>query len=277
MVPSDDDGDDNGWSSEEEEEEEAAMRPLPWSTRFPDLENDINRAIDYIQGSSTRGAVPKLNWSCPSDALWVNPTASLTCSNAKEVVMMLKSSDRIMHDVDLLMQLEALPSELVLRRYQQGLRPEREFRAFVKGKRLVGVSQRDISQHFPQLAQRHSESKETEIDVIKKTIERFHEVVIKGSFFPLDSFSYDIYITSESHEVRILDFNPVYSDAATSSLLFQWSELGFNHDSEKATSVADHEGESLKWELRIVTEAGLRAGARMACQMPIDMNSLDLA
>eukprot|EP00983_Pelagomonas_calceolata_P033428 1047054-Pelagomonas_calceolata.AAC.6 len=29
--------------------------------------------------------VPKLNWSCPSDATWVNPLSSLACTNADQV------------------------------------------------------------------------------------------------------------------------------------------------------------------------------------------------
>lgn len=273
MDPPDDGGD--GWSDEEAcSADEAAMQPLPWTARFSDLERIINEAIDEIQGSSSQGAVPKLNWSCPSDALWVNPTASLSCSNAKEVVMMLKSSDRIMHDVELLMQLEALPPELVLRRYQQGMRPEREFRAFVKGNKLVGISQRDISQRFPQLDQRMSVLHEPEIDLIKASIEGFHEAVVRVSHFPLDSFSYDIYITCQ-HEIKIMDLNPAYLGAPTSSLLFEWSELGFKEGNEAAmVTVEDLSDKSV--ELRIVTEEGLRVG-RMAVQMPIDMNSLEVS
>lgn len=33
------------------------------------------------------------------------------------------------------------------------LRPEREWRCFVAGGKLVGVCQRDVTQHFPQLAE----------------------------------------------------------------------------------------------------------------------------
>ena len=260
-------GGSEGWSDEEEEEEEeAAMQSLPWTVRFPELEFQINEAISSIEGSSSSGAVAKLNWSCPTDCLWVNPTASLSCSNAKEVVMMLKSSDRIMHDVELLRELgEGLPAEIVLRRYQQGMRPEREFRVFVKGSKLVGVSQRDISQRFPQL---QLQEKGEEIDPIKIAIQRFHDQVVRGSLFPLHDFCIDLYITTE-HQVKVLDINPVYDGAATSSLLFQWSELGFGQEcEEKALNGAE-------WELRIVTESSLKAGAKVACQMPIDMTSLD--
>eukprot|EP00983_Pelagomonas_calceolata_P033426 1047054-Pelagomonas_calceolata.AAC.4 len=42
---------------------------------------------------------------------------------------------------------------LVMRQWYD-LRPEREWRCFVAGGRLVGVCQRDVTQHFPQLAER---------------------------------------------------------------------------------------------------------------------------
>lgn len=143
--------------------------------------------------------VPKLNWSCPSDATWVNPLNSLSCDNADEVVLMLKSSDRVAHDLELLASTSsnddvefaaatsalapdatnpagsgpgegATPSQqqspqpqagvphssacgpsLVLRKWYD-LRPEREWRCFVRGRQLLAVCQRDCTQHFPQLA-----------------------------------------------------------------------------------------------------------------------------
>lgn len=92
---------------------------------------------------------------------------SLACD--VQVVMMLKSSDRVAHDIDLLQQQAqqpatapatnpaalapgAVPAVLALRRWYPALRPEREFRCFVRQGTLLGASQRDISQHFPQLA-----------------------------------------------------------------------------------------------------------------------------
>lgn len=82
---------------------------------------------------------------------------------------MLKSSDRVAHDIDLLQQQAqqpatapatapaalapgAVPAVLALRRWYPALRPEREFRCFVRQGTLLGASQRDISQQFPQLA-----------------------------------------------------------------------------------------------------------------------------
>lgn len=49
--------------------------------QFPQLMEDMRRAIDELGGC----VVPKLNWSCPIDAQWVNPGGVLSCSNAEQV------------------------------------------------------------------------------------------------------------------------------------------------------------------------------------------------
>lgn len=104
--------------------------------------------------------VPKLSWSCPKDAVWLSPSASLACTNADEVLLLLRASDRVAHDVS-----AALPDAaaatgvpppaaqhvLALRRWHD-LHPGREFRCFVAAGRLAGASQRDVTQRFDFLA-----------------------------------------------------------------------------------------------------------------------------
>ena len=99
------------------------------------------------------------------DAVWMTLGQTLACQNPDEIVLLLKSSDRVAHDIchaaegDLGIS-SAAPSEgaageapgssssggqaggrhvLALRRWHD-LRPEREFRCFVKGHELVGES-----------------------------------------------------------------------------------------------------------------------------------------
>ncbi|GIL92024.1 hypothetical protein Vretifemale_19517 [Volvox reticuliferus] len=88
----DDDGDDDSASSG------AAGGGTDWTVRFPQLRAAVDSAIAHLGGR----VVPKLNWSCPSDALWVSSSGSLACRNADQVVLLLKSSDRVVHDVTLL-------------------------------------------------------------------------------------------------------------------------------------------------------------------------------
>ncbi len=65
-------------SSSDDEGEESV---LDWTQRFPQLLVSIQGAVSELGGQ----VVPKLNWSCPSDATWVNPMSSLSCSNAEQV------------------------------------------------------------------------------------------------------------------------------------------------------------------------------------------------
>ena len=124
---------------------------------------------------------PKLNWSAPQDAAWMN-MGTLKCTAPGDIYLLLKSSDFISHDLyfpydgcreadDKEAESSAAPSfsssrtsetssrqtaafddySLVLRRWCD-LRPERSFRCFVRQRQLVGISQRDCTAHFPQLS-----------------------------------------------------------------------------------------------------------------------------
>jgi hypothetical protein len=136
-----------------------------------------------------------------------------------QVILLLKSSDRVMHDLEQLQQLQQTSStqqrqqqrqqqqqqqqqplqqdliqhqrqdhqanslapvpQLVLRRWQE-LLPEREFRCFAAGHALVAISQRDPSQHFPQLGL------SGDVEAIRKQLLAWHREKISSSF-PLDS------------------------------------------------------------------------------------------
>lgn len=77
------------------------------------------------------------------DATWVTSSNSIACANADEVLLLLKSSDRIAHDICHAFDgCQDQPQEpvqyvLVLKKYYD-LKPEREFRCFIKGHDLVG-------------------------------------------------------------------------------------------------------------------------------------------
>jgi D123 len=49
--------------------------------QFPTLLQQIEAAIAELEGR----VVPKLSWSCPTDASWVNPRQGIMCENADEV------------------------------------------------------------------------------------------------------------------------------------------------------------------------------------------------
>ena len=48
---------------------------------FPKFAAAIGRAIQELGGR----VIPKLNWSCPSDATWISSNGSMLCTNSDEV------------------------------------------------------------------------------------------------------------------------------------------------------------------------------------------------
>jgi hypothetical protein len=135
-----------------------------------------------------------------------------------QVILLLKSSDRVMHDLEQLQHMHSTQHQqdqqqpqyqqhqqqqghlidqhpaaavaapvpqLVLRRWHE-LLPEREFRCFAAGHALVGISQRDPSQHFPQLGL------PGEVAAIRERLTAWHAEKI-GSSFPVDSCEWVMY------------------------------------------------------------------------------------
>jgi hypothetical protein len=132
------------------------------------------------------------------------------------VVLLLKSSDRVAHD---LAAIAAMPPalrpapQLALRKWYE-LRPEREFRCFVRGRQLAAISQRDPTQFFPQL------QGETRAAIQAGIAAFVRQHVLPA--FPLEHYTCDVYVATTG-AVRLVDFNPV--GATTSPLLFSWEEL----------------------------------------------------
>eukprot|EP00887_Chlorella_sp_A99_P003503 scaffold7.g3503.t1 len=266
------------WSSEDEEEEGEGAA----AQRFPELEAAIRQAIAALGGR----VVPKLTWSAPKDATWVMPGGSLACATTAEVLLLLKSSDRVAHDI--CHACEGLPAApgggggssmqqqkeqkqeqeqeqeqekgqqgrpavqhcLALRRWHD-LRPERELRCFVRGGSLVGACQRDVTQRYHGL--------EAEAPALERLVRRFYAEQIAGKF-PLLDFTYDLYVTT-TQQVRLVDFNPV--GGTTAPLLFTWEELGYTAPAEAASREggANAAGEGAAQQQERAAESGAASAA----------------
>ena len=85
-------GDVDRWDSSSNEEDEEVKK-----YSFPTLTDQIQSAITSLGGSS--GCMPKLNWSSPKDASWMN-CGSLKCTKVGDVYLLLKSSDFIGFDLE---------------------------------------------------------------------------------------------------------------------------------------------------------------------------------
>lgn len=200
----------------------------------------------------------KLNWSAPKDAKWIIVNNTLECSFIEDVYLLLNASDHTAHDMNGHIYDECedkdtgvkLAPELVIKKFIKDFNPALEFRVFVKGNEIVGVSQRDLN---------HYQFLETLKDKIHSTIAQFHEAVLLQSEFPLRDYIMDVYIASPYEKVAILDINPF--TRKWDALLFTWLEL-----LEK-----DKDG---LFEVRLITETNMGALARRdhsESQVPIEV------
>ncbi|GAB4840686.1 hypothetical protein Ancab_021453 [Ancistrocladus abbreviatus] len=190
--------------------------PTPPPPSFPELELQVKESIESLGGA----VFPKLNWSSPKDSAWISPTGSLKCTSFSEIALLLRSSDSVVHDL-----CHAYDScgdrtssrppliYLALRKWYASLRPEMEFRCFVRGEVLVGVSQREVTTYYPTILERKSD--------LQVLICDFFLNNVMGKF-KSEKYTFDVYVTRDKR-IKLLDFNPW--GAFTLPLLFTWDEL----------------------------------------------------
>eukprot|EP00547_Thalassionema_nitzschioides_P005698 CAMPEP_0194217800 /NCGR_PEP_ID=MMETSP0156-20130528/22274_1 /TAXON_ID=33649 /ORGANISM="Thalassionema nitzschioides, Strain L26-B" /LENGTH=365 /DNA_ID=CAMNT_0038946937 /DNA_START=79 /DNA_END=1176 /DNA_ORIENTATION=- len=201
-------GDDNSeWSDEDNDNEDAK------EFSFPTLTEEIRAGIETLGGE----VMPKLNWSSPKDAVWMN-NGKLKCQTPGDVYVLLKSSDFIMHDLlhvfdNSIGEKLDVSYELVLRQWCN-LYPSMEFRCFVWGKELIAISQRKHTEQFPHLV--------TEKMIIRSEIIDFFDEFIQKNSQGMKNYTFDIYIDRKERP-WLLDFN-VWG-TQTDGLLFTWEEL----------------------------------------------------
>lgn len=179
----------------------------------------IKQTIQDLGGK----VAPKMNWSAPKDATWINPTNSMECRSANDVYMMLKSSDFVTFDLEQVFddtvgdgaeqgQASEVPYHLVLRKFVN-VNPSVEFRCFVRRRRLLGICQRDLN-HYDFLFKMQ--------DDLRDVIQKFFDGKLKGTF-PDESFVFDVYIPAPHEKVWLIDINPWAP--RTDPILFSWLEL----------------------------------------------------
>ncbi|KAA6426686.1 MAG: cell division cycle protein [Trebouxia sp. A1-2] len=232
------------------------------ASHFPEVLAEVQQAIEVLGGT----IIPKLNWSCPKDATWVTATNSIKCTNADEVLLLLKSSDRVAHDIcNAFDSCEGQPQQdvpytLVLKKYYD-LKPEREFRCFVQGHDLIGVSQRDVTQHFPALADEASDLEEIILEFFEEHVQ--HK-------FPDPDYTMDVYVAT-NRTVRLMDFNPI--GGSTAPLLFDWDELGYG--GSKANAAHEQDANAQNGHAQMSASATvISGGASAASAMPLDFRVL---
>ncbi|CAK4034018.1 related to Cell division cycle 123 [Lecanosticta acicola] len=167
--------------------------------------------------------MPKLNWSAPKDATWINAN-TMDCRTPQDIYMLLKSSDFVTHDLehafqdcvdspDSTLQMQDIPYHLALRKTVPNYNPSVEFRCFVRERKLLCLCQRDLN-HFDFLF--HMQHR------LRSLVKEFFEVRLRDTF-PEPSFVFDVYVPQPYDRVWLVDFNPWAP--RTDPLLFSWMEL----------------------------------------------------
>ncbi|KAF8570674.1 hypothetical protein P879_01547 [Paragonimus westermani] len=252
---------DDDWSQREEENESGPRRP-----EFPEFETELMCAIRKLGGA----VFPKLNWSAPKDASWMLFGNSLKCSSFSDIYLLLKASDFVVHDltapfalcadvpVDQLKEKQNFQPVLVLRRWSE-YRPDGEFRCFVRGQKLIAISQRMHDSYFQSVAQN--------AEHIKQELHTFFNKRIRDRF-PLKDYTVDLYYEpsnspSRHSKIVLIDFN-VFG-LPTEPLLFNWSELEDN-------SLIDRVSDPM---IRVQTDKSIRPNVFSQYSVPIDL--IDIA
>lgn len=197
---------------------------------FPQLQAAVNDALAEFNGA----AFPKLNWSSPKDANWMMTGSQLKCESFDDVVLLLKSSDFIVHDLcnafddfDTSPQVEYV---LNLRRWHD-LNPSSEFRCFYNNG-VVNISQRHVSQFFEYLED--EATRQFLFDHIREFLDSLDALRGKKSVI-------DVYLDPPpKRRIWIVDFSPWCE--STEALLFDWDELE-SSDTSGEFRVVENEGQ----------------------------------
>ncbi|KNB45968.1 cell division cycle protein [Blastocystis sp. subtype 4] len=157
---------------------------------FLDLENEIQEVIDEFGGD----CFVRTNWSSAKDAFWI--TGSLKCTTPGHVFLLLKSSDRISSDYQLIKQSPFYEPLIVLQRWCNYY-PSMEFCLYIGGGKLRAISQRDTSVFYPFLVEKRDEL----ASLLKAFV---NEIVLP--YFSVDQFEMDVYI-DKKQKVWVVNIN----------------------------------------------------------------------
>ncbi|XP_033104064.1 cell division cycle protein 123 homolog [Anneissia japonica] len=217
VLPEEDNYRSTADTSEDEEDDWDDGNQESQPPKFVEFEATVKQAIEALGGS----VFPKLNWSAPRDASWIAFGNTLKCEGLNEILLLLKSSDFITHDLTRPFDCchdsgthssDSVQYELVLREWCS-LAQSMEFRVFVKQGVIVGISQRDFTNYFPELKNIAAR--------LPREIQRFHSRHIAGKF-TLQNYVFDVYRRATNNYL-LIDFNPF--GEVCDSLLFSWEEL----------------------------------------------------
>lgn len=209
--------DDSGVFSASDDQDQSEDEDGDIAADWRDVHSAIQTTIANLDGK----VIPKLNWSAPKDATYMNAN-SMDCRTPQDVYLLLKSSDFITHDLehafddtvdDPELQAETIPYYLVLRKAVGKWNPSMEFRCFVRRRKLLCMCQRDLN-HFDFLFNMSGQ--------LRSRIQEFFDVRLRDTFED-ENFVFDVYVPPPHDRVWLVDVNPWAP--RTDPLLFSWLEI----------------------------------------------------
>ncbi len=180
---------------------------------FDKLVLSLEQLVRWGQDRSPVGAAfVRLGFRAPLDSE-AGLGADLAVDGGPEALHVLESSARVFDDVCLSQECGYLPG-VVVRPWLE-IEPWQELRAFVRGRRLAGLSQRHAGARLQGLVER--------VDALEEAAQRLCAQL--GPSWPLDDLVADLVVDPERGEAKLLDLHPwlPWCDGA----LFHWEQDSF--------------------------------------------------
>ena len=169
-------------------------------------------------------------------------------NNGKEVLNILLTSYRLHFDLNDWLK-HGGKEQIVLRKWDEGLSPDKEFRCFVRDNELKAICQDERFALFPDLIKKKS--------IYEKLINDFFNTKVK-SLMKIPNYIID-FCVFDNNEVKLIEFSPFL--LCTSARLFRWN-INYEemlHGNGKLT-VREEEYKDLNmfvkdWERHIIKES----------------------
>ena len=160
-----------------------------------------------------KGAFVRLGSRSPKDA-WAGHEEGFRCLEGDKAIALLRQSERVLDDLE--MALHANYRAHVVVREWRDIPPGHEYRAFVKGKKIVGLSQYDYFHHYPE--------EHREAAAVRWAVDQFAPRLMDA--LHLDDCIADLWVRrrgparSRQWEVKLIEINPW--GHWTDPCLFDW-------------------------------------------------------
>lgn len=186
--------------------------------------SDIRRRVIEAAATFPRGGFVRLGSRSPKDS-WLGQSEGfkVTAGDGKDPLrFMLDCSERVADDLAQAIAHEYAP-HIFVREWLEF--PESmEFRCFMRGRKLVGISQYQYRDYFPELHERGERQR------LQWIIETFFESQFRDACH-LDDVVFDVFVKSRNvassvtlNECRLIEINPFFQ--WTNPCLFDWRNDG---------------------------------------------------